>query len=41
MPLQRNDFGFTRRELKSLSNVGYCGKNTIYGIYEIINCHVK
>ena len=24
---QRNDFGFNKCELKSLNNVGYCGKN--------------
>ena len=26
---QRNDFGFNKCELKSLNNVGYCGKNHI------------
>ena len=26
---QRNDFGFNKCELKSLNNVGYCGKKTI------------
>ena len=25
---QRNDFGFNKCELKSLNNVGYCGKNS-------------
>ena len=25
---QRNDFGFNKCELKSLNNVGYCGKKT-------------
>ena len=26
---QRNDFGFNKCELKSLNNVGYCGKKIL------------
>ena len=29
---QRNDFGFNKCELKSLNNVGYCGKKYILKI---------
>ena len=27
---QRNDFGFNKCELKSLNNVGYCGKKWVF-----------
>ena len=42
---QRTDFGFNKCELKSLNNVGYCGKNSIFhtmkqnGIRKIILYH--
>ena len=34
---QRNDFGFNKFELKSLNNVGYCGKKTFAFLYIIIS----
>ena len=32
---QRNDFGFNKCELKSLNNVGYCGKMIIFVLIPI------
>ena len=38
---QRNDFGFNKCELKSLNNVGYCGKKNFLRIFRSFTSGLK